>query len=103
MNTVPLKILATLYRGYNALPRNSEENGPYAVLKIADVEKDEIDYDGLTYYKVEERAKVDNYRIQKGDVILSIRGQSLKVAIFEQNRDDVLLSQKSLEFAVGIT
>ncbi|MFJ5770793.1 N-6 DNA methylase [Psychrobacillus sp. NPDC093180] len=101
LNAVPLKKLATLYRGYNALPRNIEENGPYAVLKIADVEKDEIDYDGLTYYKVEERTKVDNYRIQKGDVILSIRGQSLKIAVFEQERDDVLLSQNFVGIRCG--
>ena len=101
MDTAPLKILATLYRGYNALPRNIEENGPYAVLKIADVENSEIDYAGLTYYKVEERTKVENYLIQKNDVILSIRGQSLKVAVFEQDRDDVLLSQNFVGIRCG--
>lgn len=93
LDTKPLNILAKTYRGYNALPRNLNENGAYAVLKIADIEYGEINYEGLSYYNMEQRAKVDNYRIQKGDVILSIRGQSLKVAIFDSERDDVLLSQ----------
>ncbi len=101
IHTASLEKLTTLFRGYNALPRNIEENGPYAVLKIADVENGEINYDGLTYYKVEERTKVDSYRIQKGDVILSIRGQSLKVAIFEQDRENVLLSQNFIGIRCG--
>lgn len=89
------------YRGYNALPRNADENGPYAVLKIADVEDGKIDYDSLTYYRVEERTQVDKYRIKKGDVILSIRGQGLKIAVFEQDRDDVLLSQNFVGIRCG--
>lgn len=101
MDTKPLKELTKLYRGYNALPRNIEENGPYAVLKIADIEEGEIDYSGLTYYKVEERTKVDNYRIQKNDVILSVRGQNIKVAIFEQDYEDVLLSQNFVGIRCG--
>lgn len=93
LDTVQLSDIAGVYRGYNALPKDQSDDGNYAIIKIADIEDDEINYDHLTKYQLGGRVKVDQYQLKKGDVVLSVRGHLLKVAVFESDRDDVLLSQ----------
>lgn len=92
LNTVPLRKIATIFRGYNALPKDENPNGNVAMLKISDIVDGEIQEDSLTRYELGGRVKLDNYRLQQGDIVISIRGQ-LKVAVFVSERDDVLLSQ----------
>ncbi len=92
LNTVPLHKIATTFRGYNALPKDENPNGNVSMIKISDIIDSEIQEDSLTRYDLGGRVKIENYRLQHGDIVLSIRGQ-LKVAIFESERDDVLLSQ----------
>lgn len=92
LKTVPLSKIATIYRGYNALPKDEKADGNVAMLKIADIVNGEIQDENLTRYELGGRVKIDNYRIQKEDIVLSIRGQ-LKVALFDSEREDVLLSQ----------
>lgn len=93
IDTIKLSDIAEIYRGYNALPKDQSEDGNYAIIKIADIEDDEIHYDSLTKYQLGGRIKIDNYRLEKGDIILPVRGSLLKVAVFESDRKDVLLSQ----------
>ncbi|MFH7814224.1 N-6 DNA methylase [Bacillus subtilis] len=92
LNTIPLHKIATTFRGYNALPKDENPNGNVSMIKISDIIDGEIQEDSLTRYDLGGRVKIENYRLQHGDIVLSIRGQ-LKVAIFESERDDVLLSQ----------
>lgn len=92
LETVALKNIAKIYRGFNASPKDESATGNVALLKISDIVEGEILEAGLTRYQLGGRVKLDNYRLQKGDIVLSIRGQ-LKLAIFESDRDDVLLSQ----------
>ncbi|PQD94388.1 hypothetical protein CYL18_14325 [Pradoshia eiseniae] len=89
----PLKDLVDVYRGYNASTKDEDKNGKYAVLKISDIQDGKINLEGITRYSIKNNAKIENNRIRKGDVLLSIRGVSRKVALFESDRDDVLLSQ----------
>lgn len=90
--TVPLHKIAKIFRGYNALPKDENANGNVAMLKIADIIDGEIEENRLTRYELGGRVKIDNYRLQQCDIVLSIRGQ-LKVALFNSEREDVLLSQ----------
>lgn len=92
LKTVPLHRISKIFRGYNALPKNENPNGNVAMLKISDIVDGEIHEESLTRYELGGRIKLDNYRLHCGDIVLSIRGQ-LKVAVFESERDDVLLSQ----------
>lgn len=92
LKTIALKNIAQIYRGFNASPKDESATGNVALLKISDIVEGEILEAGLTRYQLGGRVKLDNYRLQKGDIVLSIRGQ-LKLAIFESDRDDVLLSQ----------
>lgn len=93
LKTVPLKDMAQLYRGYNVSPKDEDENGEYAVLKISDIVNSNIQFDKLNKYNIQNNAKINNNRILNNDVLLSIRGMNRKVAIFQSNREDVLMSQ----------
>lgn len=92
VKTVRLKDIATMYRGHNALPKDENANGNVALLKISDIVDGEIQESSLTRYELGGRVKLDNYKLENGDIVLSIRGQ-LKLAMFESDREDVLLSQ----------
>ncbi|MFP3749932.1 restriction endonuclease subunit S [Bacillus altitudinis] len=92
VKTVPLHEIAKIFRGYNALPKDKNINGNVAMMKIADILDGEIVEERLTRYELGGRLKIDNYRLQQGDIVLSIQGQ-LKVELFSSERDDVLLSQ----------
>lgn len=52
-------------------------------------------------YDIENNAKIDKYRLEEGDVILSIRGQALKSAIIPQGEEDLLLSQNFIGIRCG--
>ncbi|KTR25781.1 hypothetical protein RSA11_13640 [Exiguobacterium indicum] len=93
IDTKPLAKLATFYRGYNASSKDESEKGDFSILKITDVQNGEIQFDQLTRYKITNNAKIERNRIQKGDVLLSIKGVNRKTAYFNSERDDVLLSQ----------
>ncbi|MEC2113201.1 N-6 DNA methylase [Bacillus stercoris] len=93
VSTKPLSDLVDLYRGYNASAKDENESGEYAVLKISDIQDGEVNLEGVTRYSIKNNAKVDNNRIQQGDVLLSVRGVNRKAALFISDRDDVLLSQ----------
>lgn len=96
LNDVPMKPLSALvdfYRGYNASTKDEDENGEYAVVKISDVQDSEVILEGVTRYSIKNNAKIENNRIQQGDVLLSVRGVNRKAALFMSDRDDVLLSQ----------
>lgn len=92
LETIPLKDAVTIFRGYNALPKDEKQCGNVAMLKIADIEDGNINFSNLTRYELGGRVKIDNYRLQRGDIVLSIRGQ-LKLALFDSEKEDILLSQ----------
>lgn len=91
--TKPLSDLVNFYRGYNASAKDENEKGEYAVLKISDIQDGNVNLEGVTRYSITNNAKIDNNRIQQGDVLLSVRGVNRKAALFTSNRNDVLLSQ----------
>ncbi|WP_426982906.1 N-6 DNA methylase [Bacillus cabrialesii] len=93
VSTKSLSDLVDLYRGYNASAKDENESGEYAVLKISDIQDGEVNLEGITRYSIKNNAKIDNNRIQQGDVLLSVRGVNRKAALFNSDRDDVLLSQ----------
>ncbi|MCS6596039.1 restriction endonuclease subunit S domain-containing protein [Bacillus cereus] len=64
------------------------------MLKVFDIVNGDIQFDKLSKYTIQNNAKIDNNRILNNDVLLSIRGANRKIAIFQSDREDVLMSQK---------
>lgn len=92
--TRPLQSLATLYRGINILPREIEEGeGIYRIIRVSDVQGGELQLDKLELCEILTNARTDSYLVQAGDVIISSRGSSIKIAVIPPHVGKLLLSQ----------
>lgn len=101
VQTAPLEELVTFFRGYNSSSKDEAEDGLYKVLKISDVQEGKIIQDKISKYTIDNNAKLDVYRLHKGDVIISIRGQAIKVAEVTVEDDNLLLSQNFMGIRCG--
>jgi restriction endonuclease S subunit len=75
-----LKEAATVFRGKAV--NSKAENGNIGVINISNITDTGIDYSGLDYIVDEER-KVSRYILQDGDVLVTARGTTVKIAVFE--------------------
>ncbi|PAV27785.1 hypothetical protein CIL05_20110 [Virgibacillus profundi] len=94
VHTIPLKDIATLFRGFNVGSKNKENSdGKFRIVRLSDVQNGKIMMNTLSRYHIENNAKINMYELQEDDVILSIRGNSLKAAVVPEDDEDLLLSQ----------
>ena len=91
--TVKLADVADIYRGFNAISSDEAADGKYAFIKISDLNNQEVDFSKLAKGNVKENTKVDNYQIQKGDILLSARGTTDKFARITEDRPHTLVTQ----------
>lgn len=91
--TVKLTDVADIYRGFNAISSDEAADGKYAFIKISDLNNQEVDFSKLAKGNVKENTKVDNYQIQKGDILLSARGTTDKFARITEDRPHTLVTQ----------
>ncbi|MBW9173385.1 N-6 DNA methylase [Clostridium estertheticum] len=86
--------IGEFYRGINVIGENvQDENGEYKIINLADVKDGEIDIEALGRYTIKNNARVEAYRVEEGDIIISIRGTSIKICIIPKHEGKVLLSQ----------
>ena len=78
---LPLKDAATVFRG-KAVNAKSV-SGNVAVINISNITETGIDYNSLDMIEEEER-KVSRYILQDGDVLVTARGTTVKIAVFEK-------------------
>lgn len=88
MNTKPLGSIADIGRGLNVLRDGENEAGKYKVIKISDIKDDGIDYDNLTRINGD-GIRIENYLVEEGDLLLSIRGTTNKIGYVDQNGDNL--------------
>ncbi|MEQ6390819.1 N-6 DNA methylase [Bacillaceae bacterium S4-13-58] len=100
VNVSPLKKLShEIYRGLNISAKSVDEvegAGDFKVIKLSDVQGGEILIDELTSVSLKRNSRVDKYLVQEGDVIVSNRGSSIKIAVVPENAGDILLSHNFL-------
>ena len=78
-----LKDAATVFRG-KAINAKAE-NGNVAVINISNITDTGIDYENLDQIEEEER-KVSRYILEDGDVLVTARGTTVKIAVFEKQQ-----------------
>ena len=78
---LPLKDAATVFRG-KAVNAKSD-SGNVAVINISNITDTGIDYKSLDMFEDEER-KVSRYILEDGDVLVTARGTTVKIAVFEK-------------------
>lgn len=94
LQTVPLKETAVFFPGFNILSKHKESHdGACRIVKLSDVQDGKVAVDSVSRYHIPENARLEKYRLQKGDVILAIRGNSLKTAVIPEHEGILLLSQ----------
>ncbi|WKA53179.1 type I restriction-modification system subunit M/S [Planococcus shixiaomingii] len=102
VKTAALKEKADFFTGFNVVSKNKESaEGKYRIIKISDVQDGKLLLDTISRYDIENNARVEKYKLEKGDVILSIRGQALKTAIILEDEENLLLSQNFIGIRCG--
>lgn len=97
-NNVSLSNLAhSIYRGFNVSSKSVEEGfGDYKIIKLSDVKDGEINLEDLTHVTLKRKSKVEMYIVQRGDVIISNRGTSIKIAVVPHVEENIILSHNFL-------
>jgi type I restriction enzyme M protein len=90
-NTIPLSEVASISRGFNVTANFESKKGEYQVIKISDITDEGIKYQHLTRV-VAEGARVDNYVVKKGDLLLSVRGAVNKIGYVDHEVKKVLFN-----------
>lgn len=78
---LPLKDVAAVFRGKAVNTKTA--SGNIGVINISNIFDTGIDYSGLDYIVDEER-KVSRYVLRNGDVLVTARGTTIKIAVFEE-------------------
>ncbi|MEG1255536.1 N-6 DNA methylase [Clostridium sp.] len=88
-----LESIADFYRGINVTSKNIQDpNGRYKIINLADIKDGEVDIDSLPRYTIENNARVEAYKVEAGDIIISNKGAT-KVCIIPEHEGAVLISQ----------
>lgn len=94
MDKVLLKDVASFFRGYNVGSKNKESlDGKFRIVRLSDVQNGKLKMETISRYDIENNARINMYELQEDDVIISIRGNSLKTAVVPADDEDLLLSQ----------
>lgn len=90
-----VQALGTIYRGLNITSKTGEESedGAYKLIKLSDVQDGEVLMDELKSLTMKTNFKPSLYQVREGDVIISSRGNNIKVAVIPPHEGTVLLSQ----------
>lgn len=93
--------VATIERGYNMVAKNENSDGYYRIVRISDIENDQIEYANVIRGNVEEGTKIENYELQVDDLILSIRGTTNKIAIVTEISEPTLIHTNLVRIRVN--
>ena len=92
--------IGTFYRGINVTSKNVQDsNGKYKIINLADIKDGELNVDLLPTYTIENNARVESYKVEAGDIIISNKGAT-KICIIPEHEGDVLISQNFIGIRV---
>lgn len=85
--------IGSFYRGINITSKYVQAmHGNYKVVNYADVKDGQLDMDSVQTYGIKNNARVEAYRVQEGDLIISNKGVT-KVCVIPKHEGDMLISQ----------
>ncbi|OWZ84100.1 N-6 DNA methylase [Natranaerobius trueperi] len=98
--TIPLMSLGTFYRGLNthAYKAQDSDEPTHKILQLSNVENGEIFLDDADTYNAKDLKNPSSYEVQPGDVIISSRGSSIKIAVIPEGIENTLLSHNFIGF-----
>lgn len=91
--TEKIKNIGKTFRGINITNKTVlDPNGEFKIINVSDVKDNKVNIDEVPNYRIENNARVEAYRVEPGDLIISSRGAT-KVAIIPENSENLLISQ----------
>ena len=88
-----IKDIGSTFRGINITNKTVlDSNGEFKIINVSDVKDNKVNIDEVPNYRIENNARVEAYRVEPGDLIISSRGAT-KVAIIPENSENLLISQ----------
>ncbi len=95
---VPLKELGNFFRGYNASVKTEPKEPSHKFIQLGDVQNGRLEIDTMTSIEVPKTKKIDDYQVQEGDLVISSRGATIKIAVIPKLDDEIILSQNFIGF-----
>ena len=91
--TKTLGDVGAFYRGINVTSKNVQApNGNYKIINLADIKNGELDVDSMVTYSIENNARVEAYKVEAGDIVISNKGAT-KICIIPEHEGNILISQ----------
>ncbi len=88
-----LQDMGTFYRGINITSKYvQDESGNYKVINFADVKDGKLDLESVQTYSIENNARVEAYKVEAGDLIISNKGVT-KICVVPEHQGNMLISQ----------
>lgn len=85
--------IGMFYRGINITSKYVQtQDGNYKVINYGDVKNGELDIKSVQKYSIQNNARVEAYRVQAGDLIISNKGVT-KICVIPEHEGDILISQ----------
>lgn len=85
--------IGNFYRGINVTSKNVQDpSGEFKIINLADIKNGELDVDSLPNYSIENNARVESYKVEAGDIVISNKGAT-KICIIPEHEGNVLISQ----------
>lgn len=98
--TKTLGDIGSFYRGINVTSKNIQNpNGNYKIINLADIKNGQLDINELPSYSIENNARVEAYKVEAGDIIISNKGAT-KICVIPEHDDNVLISQNFIGIKV---
>ena len=95
--TINFKDIAKFERGMN-LPKASEESTKtHKAITLSDVQDGELILDNLTDIELNDIKSIEKYTVKKGDILLSCRGNAIKIAVVEDIPDNIIVSNNFIK------
>lgn len=85
--------IGSFFRGINVTSKNVQDaNGAYRIINLADIKNGELDVESMPRYSIENNARIESYKVEAGDIIVSNKGTT-KICIIPEHEGDILISQ----------
>ena len=88
-----LSDVGLFYKGINVAPStNIDETGEYKIINLGDVQNGEVQIDHLARYNLTTNVNIQKYRALPGDLLISSKGNIIKICVVPHHTEQVLLS-----------
>lgn len=95
--TVLFKNLAKFERGMNIPKATDESAATHRAITLSDVQDGELILDNLTPLELNDIKRIEKYTVKKGEILLSGRGNTIKVAVVEDIPDNIIVSNNFIK------